>query len=70
MRDNTATKSTAPRLQLMSEVVAEIKKVTWLSRREIINLTIMVLIVTVVVALLIGGIDYGFSYLIQFFINR
>jgi preprotein translocase subunit SecE len=53
----------------MGEVIAEIKKVTWLSRHEIINLTIMVLIVTVVVALLIGGIDYGFSYLIQSFIN-
>jgi len=53
----------------MSEVVAEIKKVTWLSRREIVNLTIMVLIITVLVALLIGGIDYGFSYLIQYFIN-
>ena len=70
MRDNTATKPAAPRLRLMSEVVAEIKKVTWLSRHEIVNLTIMVLIVTIVVATLIGGIDYGFSYLIQFFINR
>jgi len=54
----------------MSEVIAEIKKVTWLSRREIVNLTIIVLVITIVVALIIGGIDYGFSYLIQFFINR
>jgi preprotein translocase subunit SecE len=69
MKDSTATKPTAPRLRLMSEVIAEIKKVTWLSRREIINLTIIVLVITVVVALIIGGIDYGFSYLIQYFIN-
>ena len=70
MRDNTATKQTGNRLGLMSEVVAEVKKVTWLSRHEIINLTVMVLIITVAVALIIGGIDYGFSYLVQFFINR
>jgi len=69
MRDNTATKQTGNRLGLMSEVVAEVKKVTWLSRHEIINLTVMVLIITVAVALIIGGIDYGFSYLVQFFIN-
>jgi len=70
MRDSTATKPTGTRLRLMSEVIAEIKKVTWLSRREIVNLTIIVLVITIVVALIIGGIDYGFSYLIQFFINR
>jgi preprotein translocase subunit SecE len=70
MRDSTATKQSGTRLRLWSEIVAEIKKVTWLSRREIINLTIMVLIVTIIVGLILGGIDYGFSYLIQWFINR
>jgi preprotein translocase subunit SecE len=70
MRDSTANKQTGSRLRLMSEVIAEVKKVTWLTRREIINLTIIVLVITVVVALIIGGIDSGFSYLVQFFINR
>jgi preprotein translocase subunit SecE len=69
MRDSTATKPASTRLRFLGEVVAEIKKVTWLSRREIINLTVMVLVITIAVALIIGGIDYGFSYLIQFFIN-
>ncbi len=70
MRDSAATKQTGSRLRLFGEIIAEIKKVTWLSRREVINLTIMVLIVTIVVALVLGGMDYGFSYLIQYFINR
>jgi preprotein translocase subunit SecE len=69
MRDSTATKPASTRGKFIGEVVAEIKKVTWLSRREILNLTIMVLIVAIVVALILGGVDYGFSYLIQFFIN-
>lgn len=69
MRDSTATKQTGTRFKLWSEVVTEIKKVTWLTRREIVNLTIMVLIVTIIVGLILGGIDYGFSYIIQWFIN-
>ncbi len=69
MRDSTATKPAGTRLRLWSEVIAEIKKVTWLTRREILNLTLMVLVVTIVVALILGGIDYGFSYLIQYIIN-
>ncbi len=70
MRDSTATKQASTRGKLISEIIAEIKKITWLSRREILNLTVMVLIVTIVLALILGGLDYGLSYLIQFFINR
>lgn len=70
MRDSTATKPASNRLRLVNDIIAEIKKVTWLTRREIINLTAMVLVVTIVVGLLIGGIDYGFAYLIELFINR
>ena len=70
MRDSTATKPASTRGKFLGEVIAEIKKVTWLSRREVLNLTIMVLVVTIMVALVIGGIDYGFSFLVQFFINR
>lgn len=70
MRDSTASKSANNRGKVVSDIIAEIKKVTWLNRREIINLTVMVLVVTIVVGLLIGGIDYGFAYLIEFFINR
>jgi preprotein translocase subunit SecE len=70
MRDNTATKPVSTRGKLIGEIIAEIKKVTWLSRREILNLTIMVLVVTITVALILGGIDYGFSFFIQYFISR
>jgi preprotein translocase SecE subunit len=69
MRDSSANKPAGNRFGLLSEVSGEAKKVTWLSRHEIINLTVIVVIITAAVALLVGGIDYGFSYLIQFFIN-
>jgi preprotein translocase subunit SecE len=51
----------------MREIIAELKKVNWLSRREVIHLTVMVLVVTVVVGIILGAIDYGFSSLIHLF---
>ncbi len=57
------------RFNFLRETVAELKKVTWLPRREVIHLTVLVLVVTVVMGLILGGIDYGFSYLINLFIK-
>ena len=49
----------------ISDTIAEMKKVTWLSRREVIYLTSLVLIVAVVAAVVLGLIDLGFSELIK-----
>jgi preprotein translocase subunit SecE len=40
---------------------AEMKKVVWLSRREVTYLTLLVLGVTVVVGIILYGFDFGFS---------
>ncbi|MFA5629085.1 MAG: preprotein translocase subunit SecE [Dehalococcoidales bacterium] len=45
-------------------IISELKKVTWLSRREAIYLTGLVLLVSVIVGLVLGGIDHVFSFLI------
>jgi len=49
----------------VAEVFNELKKVVWLSRREAAYLTGLVLLVTVVAALLLGLLDYGFSGLVN-----
>jgi preprotein translocase subunit SecE len=49
----------------ISDTVAELKKVTWLSRRELLYLSGLVLLVTIIVGLLLGVIDWGFSELIN-----
>ena len=68
MRDTTVTRqATPPRLRKIREIIAELKKVNWLSKREIFHLTVMVLVVTLVVGAILGTIDYGFSILMQFF---
>jgi preprotein translocase subunit SecE len=44
---------------------AEMKKVVWLSRREVTYLTLLVLGVTVVVGIILYGFDFGFSTLVD-----
>lgn len=53
------------RFKLIGEVITELKKVTWLSRREATYLTTLVIVFTVVVAIILGVIDYGFSKLMN-----
>ncbi|HEY77737.1 MAG TPA: preprotein translocase subunit SecE [Dehalococcoidia bacterium] len=53
------------RFRLVGDIIAELRKVVWLTRREAIYLTILVLIVAVTAGLVLGAIDYGFSRLID-----
>jgi preprotein translocase SecE subunit len=43
----------------------ELKKVTWLSRREALYLTGLVLLFSAFVGAILGGLDYLFSFLIR-----
>jgi preprotein translocase SecE subunit len=67
---NVAPKPKNAVANYISETIAELKKVTWLSRRDLLYLSGIVLLVTVVVGIILGSIDYGFSKLIQFMINN
>ncbi len=49
----------------IGEVWAELKKVVWPTREEATRLTIMVLTVSVVIGVILGLIDVGFSVLIR-----
>jgi len=42
----------------------ELRKVTWPSREQTVNLTLVVVVVCVAIALFLGGIDYVFVQLI------
>lgn len=50
-------------LVFVNESIAELKKVVWPSREQIIKLTLVVLGVSVATGLLIGGLDYLFTNL-------
>ena len=65
---NKAIPAAKPRnaiANFFSETVSEMKKVTWLSRREVTYLTILVLVVSIAAGIILGGIDYGFTQLIE-----
>jgi len=65
------TKRGSSRFRIFGEVIAELKKVVWLSRREAVYLTILVLIVSLIAGLVLGVIDYGFSdFVNRFFLGR
>ena len=58
------------RFKIVSDIISELKKVTWPSRREATYLTTLVIIFTVVVAIILGVIDYGFSKLMNVILLR
>ena len=69
MTHHTTTKRS--RFRFIGETIAELKKVVWLSRREAAYLTILVLIVSVIAGLALGGLDIGFAeFAGKFFLGR
>jgi preprotein translocase subunit SecE len=66
MKQRSATaKRKFPGFSFFGNIISELKKVTWLSRRELIYLTGLVLLVTVIMALILGVLDYGFTRLVN-----
>ncbi|MEO0107660.1 MAG: preprotein translocase subunit SecE [candidate division WOR-3 bacterium] len=48
----------------VTDVVAEMKKVSWAKRKELIGATGLVLVISIVMALYIGLLDFIFSRLL------
>ncbi len=67
----TTAKRSGSRFRFIGEIIAELKKVVWLTKREAAYLTVLVLIVAITVGLVLGAIDYGFTNLVdELFIGR
>jgi preprotein translocase SecE subunit len=66
MTQQTTTKKRGFRLfSYISEIANELKKVVWLTRREIAYLTGLVLIVTIIAGIVLGALDFGFTELVN-----
>jgi len=64
-------KRSGSRFRFFSEIIAELRKVVWLTKQEAAYLATLVLIVAIAVGLLLGAIDYGFTNLVdKLFIGR
>jgi preprotein translocase subunit SecE len=51
--------------EFIREVLAEFRKVTWPSRQELINSTVVVIVVTVVLAFFLGGVDVALARIVE-----
>jgi preprotein translocase subunit SecE len=52
-------------LQYLREVRQELDKVTWPSREETLQLTLVVILVSIALAVYLGGLDYLLTQAIQ-----
>ena len=56
----------APRgMTFLSEAWAEMKKAHWPSRKETYAATLIVLVVTVIIAVFLGVVDFAISHVVQ-----
>ena len=68
MTSRTGTiKRSSSRFRFIGDTIAELKKVVWLTRREAIYLTGLVLIVALIAGIILGVLDFGFTSLIDEF---
>jgi len=68
---DVSAKPKRSRFRFIGETIAELKKVVWLTRREAIYLTFLVLIIAIAASIILGGIDLGFTRLIdKLFLGR
>jgi preprotein translocase subunit SecE len=51
--------------EFSSEVLAEFHKVTWPNRQELINSTVVVIVVTLVLAFFLGGVDIVLARVVE-----
>ena len=56
------------KFKFFSEVIAEIKKISFPTWIEVRNATIIVIISVIIVTIIIGAIDYGIFYTIKNFV--
>jgi preprotein translocase subunit SecE len=56
-------------VQFLSEVVTELKKVTWPNRKETLGTTGVVLILVIIVSTYLGVVDYILSHIVRYLID-
>ena len=65
VRQADTVKRGSRRFKFIRETVSELKKVVWLTRRELVYLTALVLIVAGVMGVLLGILDFSFTRIID-----
>jgi preprotein translocase subunit SecE len=56
-------------VEYIEDTRAEMRKVVWPTREEAMNLTVVVLFVTIIMTIILGGIDFVFAQLLEFVLS-
>ena len=56
-------------IQFLHDVRSELRKVAWPSQRETVNLTVVVVALSAVVGMFLGGVDFLFQELFRFLLG-
>ena len=56
--------------EFVQDVLVEFRKVTWPSRQELMNSTTVVIVVTVVLAFFLGGVDIALTKVVERILHR
>lgn len=57
-------------MSYLSEVKGELRKVTWPKKQEVIRLTLVVFIISAIVAGYVGGLDYVLTKALSLVITK
>jgi len=57
-------------LAYFQEAKAELKKVIWPTKQDVVRMTILIVVVSVLVGAFVGGLDFGFTNLFRLIIQR
>ena len=57
-------------IEFINNAVTEGKKVVWPSKRETFQMTLVVIVLVTIMAIFLGFVDIGFSYIINLLLGR
>lgn len=52
------------------DIISELRKVTWPTRQETINLTVVVIVISLLFGLVLGAADFAFSWAVEYTLLR
>ena len=52
-------------VEFLREVRVELKKVVWPTKEEVLRMTVLIVVVSILTGAFVGGLDYAFTKLFQ-----
>ena len=57
-------------VSFLREVKAELDKVVWPSRTQIVQMTLLIIVISIIVGAYVGGLDFIFTTLVNSMLNK